>query len=291
MLLPAAGVAVDRWSVWVGLADHVDPLATASAVDSHFGLAQGLWALLARMTLGHTLVLTKLSLLPTDLTAAILHQVFETDDALAGRVAYLGALMSALQHLATLLAAVEVLVFAEGIREDFLTAVAELRHPLQTGRTGARMTVHRALMAALELLRAWLVALRRLHAALDRRINLLSTTRAVERLVGDPLAWRTEAHVAEVAAFVEAAAKLLLASDHAEMLAFGVSGDTKRALDRTTNLLTPMLAAPLHLIADLLALDYLVLINLLLSHEELLLLLRVVELVALGSDFGLAALA
>jgi len=232
-------------------------------------------------------MLTKLALFATDSSTALLHEVLKRSDALSWWMADLCALVSAVEHLTTLFAAVEVLVLAESVRKDFLSAMAEPGHLLEAWRTVACMAVHGALMTTLELLRARLAAGRWLHTALDRRICLFSSTSAVERLIRDPLARLAEADMAEVSALVDTAREHLLAGDHAEVSALRIASWPKGALDRAADILASVLATALHLTALALALDLLVLVDLFLSHEETLLLLRVVDFVALDLGLGL----
>ena len=130
-----------------------------------------------------------------------------------------------------------------------------------------------------------------MHAAFDGRVYLSDSTRTPERLIRDILAWLAQATMAVITASVFTTGELLRADNHAEMLALWIACLAHPLLDWTANLLTPMLATSLHLVANSMAFEALNLVNLLLRHQQLLLGHGIVDLVAFDLDLGLATLA
>lgn len=233
----------------------------------------------------HALVATFRLDFQAALTTAAFHELIDRVVAFADRMADFLALVAALKESLANLAAVWDAFVAEHVSHEFLATVAHPSHWLQARWAIASVALHRARMAALELLLAGAFARWLRHTALDRRVELCDAAWAEERVDRHDFARFAEADMAEVGALVEPTRELLIALDHAEMSTFGVGAASHRA----ANFLAVVLLTLLQLIADAFALQVVDRVDLFTRHHLLAQLIRIVHLVA--RILGLALIA
>ena len=124
MLLPAAGITFDGWSVWVRLASYFNPFGTTSTVDTQFSLTWRRRTRLIRMTGIHALMATLWFDLHATFSTTIFHEFFETVEASASRVTNFLALVAALELNLADLTTVWSALMAEDISHELFATIA-----------------------------------------------------------------------------------------------------------------------------------------------------------------------
>lgn len=135
MLLPAAGITLNGWSIRVRLAVYFHPLSTTAAINAKFSFTRRDRAWLVWMAWYHTLMSTLGLLLEASLSTALLLKFLNTVKATTRKMTNFLALMTALKKRFAHLTTVWCTFVAKYISHKFFATIAKAGHILETGRT------------------------------------------------------------------------------------------------------------------------------------------------------------
>ena len=158
LLLPAAGITLNGWSIRVRLATYLHPLCTTTAVNAKLCFTRRAWTWLVWMAWYHTFVTALRLFLKASLSATLLLQFFYTGKAPTRKVANFLTLVTALKEHFAYLSAVRGTFVTEYICHQFFATIAKAGHILKTGGTISWMTPHRARVSTCKLFFAWTLA-------------------------------------------------------------------------------------------------------------------------------------
>ena len=265
--LPAGGVAVERLSILVRVADGHDPSVATLAVVPHLGLTRSGRAVLSRMALGLAPMRTVLAQLVASLATAMFHQFLEAFEALALLMTDFLADVAAFQREAALSTTRGSGLVAKDVVKALLSTSTGLCNEFHTLWAVAKMAADWTLVTTflMNLLTRTIASRLNLPAS-HWRIDFSCTTRTEERLSRVDLAGLARSDVAEVITLVDSAAQSLVAGQKTQMNTIHVSN---ALLDRAADSLAFVLLTDLVLVADLLTSEVPQTVEVLLSLVQL----------------------